>query len=819
MAINQTIKRFCQSIIALIALLCLVQSLEAITISEYIVPTPSSGPVSMTMGPDNSLWFVEYYGNRIGRIDPITHAITEYSIPTPNSGACNGITTGPDGAIWFTEGGGGDTADGANRIGRIDPTTHAITDYPTPTAGSGPAYITSGSDGALWFTEQFSGKIGRIDPNTHVITEYATPTPNSDPWGITSGPDGAIWFTEANAGQIGRLDPTTHAITEYALGTGAGCIIVGSDGAFWIADHHADRIVRFDPATRAVTTYSVLTANSNPDILTSGPDGAIWFTETDATKIGRLDPITHIVTEYSVPTSNSFPAGLTPGPDGALWFAEALGNKIARATVDPVPSPKAALYTPLLAGGVSEAVTVGTGSAAASGYAVLNVNSGNTPYGTAVFRFMQNGVTVTEAGVPASPTTTSARVFIDYRNAVNAIPGRNEAGKVNINTGIAVVNYGFATANVTYTLRDLSGNPLSTGHGTIAAGNHFACFIDGLANDVAPDFNLPADFQSNKQFGTLEISSDQPLSILALRGTNNQRNDFLITTTPIADLSKPSGSSPIYFPQFVDGGGYTTSLVLLNTSDATETGTVQILDKDGNPLVVNQVGGTTNSSFTYTIPPGGAYHFQTDGSPSGVKAGWARLTPNASSWTPNGAGIFSYNPADMLLSESGIPSAVATTHARIFVDLSENHNTGLAIANVSSAAADIAITAFQTDGITPVGTSQGPLQLAGNGYNAAFADSFITGLPAGFGGVLDISSTTPFAALTLRSLNNERNDFLMTTFPIADQNQAAPSPVIFPQIADGGGYMTQFILINRSQSASATLSFYDNNGALLAVGK
>ena len=59
---------------------------------------------------------------------------------------------------------------------------------------------------------------------------------------------------------------------------------------------------------------------------------------------------------------------------------------------------------------------------------------------------------------------------------------------------------------------------------------------------------------------------------------------------------------------------------------------------------------------------------------------------------------------------------------------------------------------------------------------------------------------------------NERNEFLMTTFPVADVNQAAPSPVVFPQIADGGGYVTEIILLGSGQAASATLNYYDENG-------
>jgi hypothetical protein len=39
----------------------------------------------------------------------------------------------------------------------INPTTHAIAEYPTPTANAALGGITSGPDGHLWFTEEFYG--------------------------------------------------------------------------------------------------------------------------------------------------------------------------------------------------------------------------------------------------------------------------------------------------------------------------------------------------------------------------------------------------------------------------------------------------------------------------------------------------------------------------------------------------------------------------------------------------------------------------------------------------------------------------------------
>jgi hypothetical protein len=469
-----------------------------------------------------------------------------------------------------------------------------------------------------------------------------------------------------------------------------------------------------------------------------------------------------------------------------------------------------------LAGGAASSITAGAGESIRSGYAVLTVKSGTAPYGTAVVSLKQNGVTISEVGVPASPPTTSARIFIDYRSTVRAVPGRADSGDIDINTGIAIVNHGSADVHITYTLRDMAGATLATGHGTLAAGCHRALFIDQLT-DSAPDFALPPDFQSSIQFASLEISGDQPLSIFALRLSVNQRSEALLTTAPIADRTQPLAGSPIYFPQFVDGGGYSSSLILMNTSTSTETGILLFRDDDGAPLAVNQAGGTSSHSFRYSIPSGGTFRFQTDGSVDDLKAGWVQLIPDARTSTPTGWGVFSYNPRSVLVTEAGFPAVVATTHARIYVDLSENHNTGLAIANVTESNASITIKAFQSDGTISVGTSAGQLGLVGRGHGAKFATEFVPGLPSGFTGVLDISSPTPFAAFTMRSLYNERNELLMTTFPVADAIETPRSPLTVP-VRDGGGYVTQFILLSPSSASTSTLGLYSQAGAPMAVG-
>lgn len=495
----------------------------------------------------------------------------------------------------------------------------------------------------------------------------------------------------------------------------------------------------------------------------------------------------------------------------------------------------AELNSNISAKGAAIGSTSGTAGPTQTGYSILTLNSSKESAetssmspdraldGTAVFSLTQHDVVVSEAAVPASPPTTHVRVFIDYRADVAAKSNQVDAGVIQMNTGLALVNTGPTAANLTLTLRDASGGTLATGHGTLQAGGHRALFLTEL-DQLAPDFVLPAGFATAVQFATLDVSSSQPLSVVALRLAVNQRGETLMTTTPTADLTRSQNTDTVYFPQLADGGGYKTSIVLLNTSSVTETGTFKLYDDIGAPLSVHRVGDPpgTASSFRYSIPAGGFYTFFSAGATQQVITGSVQVVPDAGTFAPIGAGLFSYAPAGTLVSsetlvtESGIPSATPTTHALIYVDQSNGHNTGLAIAAIDHVPLQVTLKAYQADGVTLVGT--GSVELTGSGHAARFANEFIPSLPANFTGVLDISAPTPFVALTLRGLFNRRGDFLLTTFPTVDFNQPAPTPLLFPQIADGGGYQTHFILLNTSgNSANVTLKFFGDDGQPLEV--
>ncbi|NWG13170.1 MAG: hypothetical protein HXY20_06510 [Acidobacteria bacterium] len=153
-------------------------------------------------------------------------------------------------------------------------------------------------------------------------------------------------------------------------------------------------------------------------------------------------------------------------------------------------------------------------------------------------------------------------------------PARSAAGSIHTATGIAPANTGAKAAVLTLALRALDGTTPASGHGTLAGGAHTAGFVQQL-KEIAPDFNLPAGFDASTGFGPLGVASDQPVSALALRMTVNQRQEVLLTSAPVADLASTAPGASPYFPHLTDGGWHVTTVILLNTPDATEASTLR----------------------------------------------------------------------------------------------------------------------------------------------------------------------------------------------------------------------------------------------------
>ncbi|HEU4620281.1 MAG TPA: Virginiamycin B lyase [Gammaproteobacteria bacterium] len=302
------------------------------TVVSFPLPRPNSGPTTIALAPDGTVWFTLATANAIGRMDPDGGGLVEFSLPHPNSSP-RVIALGADGNLWFSEHAG-------NRIGRIAPEGR-VDEFEIPTPSSQPRAIALGADGNIWFGEFAGGKIGRITPAGE-ITEFAIPTENSGPRALAAGPDGNIWFSEYKASRIGRVTPDGR-VTEFELprrNAGPGDVTAGADGNLWLVElfgamdglePDGNRVARVTP-DGDVTELEIEAGGPSPINIAVGPDRNLWFT-----KGGSLYRVTRDggMTAYPVP-GGARTVGLSAGSDRApparlcnrLWFADGAGNRI-----------------------------------------------------------------------------------------------------------------------------------------------------------------------------------------------------------------------------------------------------------------------------------------------------------------------------------------------------------------------------------------------------------------------------------------------------------------------------------------------------------
>src|SRR5258708_2298408 len=79
----------------------------------------------------------------------------------------------------------------------------------TPTLGSRPHDPLAMPDGTLWWSGQFANRLGRLDPKTGEMKEYPIPVLGG-PHGLINDKDGNIWYAGNWGGHIGELDVKTR---------------------------------------------------------------------------------------------------------------------------------------------------------------------------------------------------------------------------------------------------------------------------------------------------------------------------------------------------------------------------------------------------------------------------------------------------------------------------------------------------------------------------------------------------------------------------------------------------------------------------------
>ncbi len=318
----------------------------------------------------------------------------------------------------------------------------------------------------------------------------------------------------------------------------------------------------------------------------------------------------------------------------------------------------------------------------------------------------------------------------------------------------------------------------------------------GIAVDRAGDAYIIGDTRSNES--TFPVTAGPDL-------TFNGKQDVFVAKISVAGPLGPQ----ISFAQFGNGQGISSTLILVNPSTTqTATGTVKLLDSNGNPLSVKINGTLQNGSFSFSIAPEGVAFFSTDGLGS-VVVGWAQVNSNiALGGTILFAGSFGV---------AGVPATQPA--ARFLVPIESNTassvRTGVALSNPT--AASLTVTLNLRNG-SAVLVSNGSIQvsLPANGQLAKFAEELYADRGIDFNqfrGTLEVVSAIPVNGMAIRV-----SPGAFATLPVTTTEQGNPK-FYFAQFGNGQGITSTVILINPSaaQSASGSVRIFDSNGNPLSV--
>jgi virginiamycin B lyase len=296
----------------------------------YLFAKSNVGLMQPVVDAQGQVWVGEMHANRLGRLNAQTGAVTSWEPPEGRYGIM-ATTVDAQGDAWFAE-------QNANYIGRFDPGRQTFKIFPF---GSGKGQRVGLEDlqfdasGKLWFTEIGSARIGRLDPSSGGIHTWPLPASSSGtayPFGLAITHDGQIWFGTYQGGVVGHLDPATGRILLYPLAHPAEQVYsmaADAQGQIWFTELQFGKLGRIDTATDKITELPVPTTLGNPEdlhaVLVANRD--IWFTSSGANALVRYSPPDDTFTFFQLPVPASIPFGLALTPTGTLWFT-AGGNPV-----------------------------------------------------------------------------------------------------------------------------------------------------------------------------------------------------------------------------------------------------------------------------------------------------------------------------------------------------------------------------------------------------------------------------------------------------------------------------------------------------------
>jgi hypothetical protein len=214
--------------------------------------------------------------------------------------------------------------------------------------------------------------------------------------------------------------------------------------------------------------------------------------------------------------------------------------------------------------------------------------------------------------------------------------------------------------------------------------------------------NIVTDYRSNESSGDRTVTVNSPAAgtyyIAFGVFTLNTTISATVTASTTIVARTPLISNALILPQFVSGGGWTTTLFLTNTGSTADNYTVKFYNLNGAARTVSLVGLAATDRVTGNLTAGQTVIYETAATAT-LEPGWASIEPSSSGSRITGFAVFRLHIA-------GLPDAEAIVTLgnlsdRTFVllyDQQNGYSTGFALVNPTTSTGTYSVSVRDQNG-------------------------------------------------------------------------------------------------------------------------
>ena len=236
---------------------------------------------------------------------------------------------------------------GEQYIGRFDPRTGKLTEFPVPLlkkgSPTGSLSIRMDRDENIWIGLMYQAGIAKFDTRTEKLQVWSVPPElNRDNTQINMtsplniGVDGKVWAQNNGFAGVHRVDLATGKWETWEpykaapVGHNIYDVISDSQNNAWFTDIGRETIGRIDARTGEVTLYETPTKSSGPRRGIMDAQDRLWFGQYRGNRIAMFDTRTQRFQEWEVPTPWSSPYDVAIDGNGEAWTGSMLNDRVAR---------------------------------------------------------------------------------------------------------------------------------------------------------------------------------------------------------------------------------------------------------------------------------------------------------------------------------------------------------------------------------------------------------------------------------------------------------------------------------------------------------